>query len=103
MMVDNNNVASLRLSAARAQARIRELAQNADNVEWSVHALERMSEREIYDRDVLKVLRKGYVEDPPEEGINAGEWKCKTVLKVRGGRVAGVVTIILRNGRLLVK
>jgi hypothetical protein len=32
-----------------------------------------------------------------------GEWQCKIVKHIRGGRDAGVVTIILHDGRLFLK
>lgn len=61
-----------------------------------------MAEREIFDVDVLRVLRSGYVDEPPEQTAK-NEWKCKVTLKIRGGRTAGVVTIILQSGKLFVK
>ena len=99
---DEKKVAAMRLTAAIAQKRIREIAQITENVIWGTHARERMHEREIFDVDVLRVLREGYVDDAPEL-TERNEWKCKVTLKIRGGRTAGVVTIILHNGKLFVK
>ncbi len=92
----------MRLTVGIAQKRIRDLAAVTENVILSNHARDRMREREIFDVDVLKVLRQGYVDDPPEQ-TERGEWKCKVTLKIRGGRTAGVVTIILHEGKLFVK
>lgn len=55
------------LTAAVAQKRIREIAQKTENVILGNHARERMSEREIFDIDVFRVLRQGYVDDAPEQ------------------------------------
>jgi hypothetical protein len=99
---DGKIVTPMRLTAAVAQKRIRELAQITKNVIWGAHARERMREREIFDVDVLRVLREGTVDEAPEL-TERNEWKCKVTLKIRGGRTAGVITIILHNGRLFVK
>lgn len=101
-MDEHENVARLRLSASRAQEIIQERALDADNIVWSVHALERMDERGIYDIDVLRILRKGFVDDDPEQ-TDLGEWKCKVTLNIKRGRTAGVVTIIMSRGELYVK
>ncbi len=95
-------VTAMRLTASVAQKRIRELAQVTENVIFGPHARQRMKEREIFDVDVLRVLRNGFVDEAPEM-TERGEWKCKITLKIRGGRNAGVVTIFLHNGRLFIK
>lgn len=92
----------MRLTAAVAEARIRMIAQDSENVILGTHARQRMREREIFDVDVFRTLRQGYVDEPPEL-TEQNEWKCKITLKIRGGRTAGVVTIILHNGKLFVK
>ena len=102
MSNDTKKVAAMRLTAAIAQKRIREIAQKTENVILGNHAREQMSEREIFDIDVFRVLRQGYVDDAPEQ-TERNEWKCKIALKIKGGRTAGVVTIILHNGKLFVK
>ena len=66
------------------------------------HALERMAEREIYDIEVFRVLRTGYVDERPEQTAQ-DEWKCKVTLKIKAGRTAGGITIILQSGKLFVK
>lgn len=85
-----------------AERRIRETAANSDNVILSDHALERMEQRGFVDIQVFDVLRSGVVIEAPTQ-TEYREWKCKIVKKLRGAREAGVVTIILHNGRLLVK
>lgn len=101
-MEKKENVARFRLTASRAQKIIRETALDADNIVWGDHALERMEERGIYDIDVLRILRKGWVDEDPER-TERGEWKCKITLNIKRGRTAGVVTIIMTNGALFVK
>lgn len=91
-----------RLTAAVAEQRIKKLAETTGNIAWSKHALLRMEEREIFDSDVLRILRRGMVSGDPEEALR-GEWKCKIVLMLRGTREAGVVAIILKQGGLLIK
>lgn len=102
MSNDKKQVTVMRLTAGIAQKRIHEIAQKTENVILGTHARERMSEREILDIDVFRVLRGGYVDDAPEQ-TEFNEWKCKISLKIKGGRTAGVVTIILHNGKLFVK
>jgi hypothetical protein len=92
----------MRLTPGVAEKRIREIAKVTDNVVFGDHARARMAEREILDVDVLKVLRTGFVDEQPEL-TEFNEWKCKITLKIRGGRTAGVVTIILHSGKLFVK
>ncbi len=103
-MVDKQVVVDFRLTASVAQQRIREIAQDSNNIVWGTsHASERMEQRGIFNQDVLRVLRKGYCEDDPVKTRFDGEWKCKMTLKIRGARVAGVVVIILHNGKLFPK
>jgi len=85
-----------------AQRRIREAAADSDNVIFGEHALERMEERGIYDVAVLEILRLGTIDGNPEI-TERKEWKCKMVKRIRGAREAGVITIILHNGRLFIK
>ena len=95
-------VTEYRLTAAIAQNRIRGLAVKSDTIIWSSHAHERMEEREIYDIDVLRVLRSGLIVGNPEL-TSTGEWKCKVSSPIRGAREVGVVTIILKSNRLFIK
>jgi len=61
-----------------------------------------MEERGIYDVAVLEILRLGTIDGNPEI-TERKEWKCKMVKRIRGAREAGVITIILHNGRLFIK
>ncbi len=96
------NFTPLRLTASVAERRIKELAASSANIKWTAHAQSRMNEREIFDVDVLRILRSGMIDGDPEK-TPTGEWKCKMVLKLRGSREAGVVAIILTRGGLLIK
>ena len=98
-----SSVSPMRLTAAVAQSRIRKAALVTANVKISFHAREQATTREIFDVGVFRVLRGGYVDDAPVKTDFEGEWKCKITLKIRGGRTAGVVVIILPNGKLFVK
>lgn len=99
-MSDPKKVAKLRLTPARAIARVRQLAADTANLQWSRHVLEQMAARGIDDGDVLKVLRGGEVEEDPVEGKIEGEWKIKLTRRLSNGRVAGVVTVLLVTGKL---
>lgn len=96
------SVAHMRLTKAVAQKRIRETAKNSASVILGTHARERMDERQIFDVDVFRTLRAGFIDEEPEK-TEYGEWKCKVTLKIRGGRDLGVVTVILNNGKLFIK
>lgn len=95
-----SNVVKFKLSAAAAQAQIRALAQDSEAVIITDHAGARMEQRGIVMRDVLRILRTGYVDEPPEE-IRDGDWKCK-ITQAIGSREAGAVTIIVSRRQLLV-
>ncbi len=95
-------VTNFRLTSGEATRRIHETAKRTDNVFFGDHALERMEERGITDAQVYEVLRKGRVSEPPAL-TKLGEWKCKIVNELRGGRQVGVVTIILKSGKLFIK
>ena len=82
---------------------IRKAAMDSGNVGYSEHALDRMEERDITTMDVLRVLRTGDIVGGIESGRQAGEWKCKMVARKKGSRDIGVVTVVLRSGRLFLK
>jgi hypothetical protein len=96
-------VSKYRLTSAIAEKRIKRIAAASNSIKWSLHGLHRMEEREIFDVDVLRILRDGMISGEPEETPIGGEWKCKMVRKLRGTREAGVVVIILRKDCLLIK
>ena len=65
-----------------------------------------MLERDIDMLDVLRVLRTGEIVGTIDPGINADEWKCKVTASPRypdDKREIGVVTIVVRTSRLLIK
>lgn len=97
------NVAGYRLTPTIAEKRIKKLAETTGLIRWSVHALERMIEREIFDVDVLRVLRFGTINGNPEPTGRNGEWKCKMVRNVRGSREIGVVLVIFKTDGLFIK
>lgn len=70
------------------------------------HAEERMHERDIDMRDVLCVLRTGGILGDIEPGINKQEWICKVTASPRypdNFREIGVVTVVMRDSRLLIQ
>jgi hypothetical protein len=94
-------IVQFRLRPGSVEARVKDLAVDTGNIDWSFHAQERMEVREIYDADVLRVLRNGHIEGSPET-VGPGEVKCKMVKPIRGNREIGVVTIIVRDSRLFI-
>lgn len=94
-------VTAYRLTARAAQRRVRELAQNTSNLVWTDHIEERMVARGIDTDAVLRILRDGDVEEEPCAGDKPGDWKFKVVRKMGTGRVAGVVTVLVENSRLI--
>ena len=95
-------VTNFRLTVREAESRIHKAAERTEYIIFGRHALERMEERGITDAQVFEVLRTGQVTEAPTQA-EVGEWKCKVVKQLRGGREVGVITIILRNAKLFVK
>lgn len=65
-----------------------------------------MFERDIDMSDVLRVLKTGEIVGAIEAGTSEYEWKCKLTASPRypdDKREMGVVTIVVRSSRLLVK
>jgi len=91
-----------RLTAGEATRRIHQTAESTEYVIFGEHALERMEERGITDAQVYEVLRQGRVTEPPAL-TKLGEWKCKIEKQLRGGREVGVITILLKTGKLFIK
>lgn len=62
-----------------------------------------MLEREISDEIALDVLRNGDPTGDVELGRSPGEWKLKISKPIKGRRQVGVVAVVIRDRRLLVK
>ena len=93
-------IRQFKLRSADFQKRVREMAADSDNVILGEHAKERCEERGITRLDVVRVLQTGFVKGEIEL-TSSGEWKGK-VVREKGERDIGVVTIILHRGRLFV-
>jgi hypothetical protein len=86
---------------------IRELVRNpaldTGNIQWRVHAQERMVERGITDEMALEVLRRGDVKGEIEARERPGELKVKMVREIKGrSREVGVVAIVVSSEKLRV-
>src|SRR5690348_6361591 len=99
---NRRKVVRLRVTPEWAIRRIRALAVRSENILFGAHAIERMDEREIFDHDVLAILRKGSL-DGGVTRTKYGEYECKVVRKLRGSRDAVVVVLILPDDKLFVK
>lgn len=98
----------IRLPTARIVAplsrTIREYAAVSERVFFSNHARERMEEREITDIEVIRVLKFGEIAGQPWREEKSEDMACKVVMRQAGGRILGVVTIVVTlTERLLIK
>ena len=92
---------NVQLSVESARERVRELAKDSANLVWTNHICERMAERGIDSGAVLRILRQGDIDSLPEAQSKPGEWKVKLTRMMPTGRVAAVVTVIVRDRRLI--
>jgi hypothetical protein len=83
------------------ERRVKALAEDSDNIILGAHAKERCEERGFTRLDVERTLRCGFVKGIVEL-TDQKEWKGKLV-KEKGGRDMGVVTVVLLRGKLFVK
>lgn len=84
------------LRSDEAERIIRERSQNSANVIVGGHAFDRVALRDILRPDVDRILRTGVVNLAPVRNDN-DEWEAIMVLRLRGTRDAGVVTVILKE------
>lgn len=96
-------VREFRPRPAALEKRIHELAKDSSKVGFKSHAGERQDLRDITDDMAFDVLRTGHLRGDISPGKFEGEWKCKMVKRMKGTREVGVVTIVVKNERLLVK
>jgi hypothetical protein len=92
----NGKVTTFRLTPGVATERINALANDTFNIGLTVHAKKQMELRGVVIGDVFQILQHGSVEREPVKG-NKGEWKCNVERKIKGQRVAVVVTAIVRD------
>ena len=90
-----------RLRTDQAERLIHRLARDSGNVILTMHAKARMAERDIVRRDLDRILRAGTVSEEPLRD-RYGNWSCKIVLRLRGRRDAGAVTVIEKGKMLIV-
>jgi hypothetical protein len=50
----------------------------------------------------FEVMRKGYVKGEIEPGEQAGEWKVKLAMEMKGRREVGVVVVVVNGSKLRV-
>jgi hypothetical protein len=82
---------------------IRRVAANGRNVGFNRSSRIRLDEHDITDVEAIRVLRTGKIQGDIETGNTQGEWRCKVLAPIKGGRSLGVVTVVTVNGRLLVQ
>lgn len=90
------------LSPIEATNKIREIAQDSANVAITFHTMERMEERGFSNRDLIELLRNGYVDEEPEYNAEKQEYKYKITKTVDSTRTAAAITLIISDKKLLV-
>jgi Domain of unknown function (DUF4258) len=90
------------LSPEAALESVKFLAADSKLVGFTDHALVRMEERDIFDVDVFRVLKNGRIKGSVSSAKREGECLVKIVDKIKGQREVGVVTVIIRQSKLLV-
>jgi len=96
------NVLAFRLTPREAEKRVRKIAERSGRVLFDVDATKEMIERDTTDAQCLEVLRAGRVDGDPVQ-TETGEWTCTMKRALKGGRVLGVVVVLLISQRLYVK
>ncbi len=84
-----------------ATNKIREIAAESGNVSVTTHAIEQMESRGFTMRDLLELLRNGYVDDKAQYNAKTQEYKYK-IARIVDTRTAAAITVIIDNCRLLV-
>jgi len=84
------------LHADDAEKIIKSRAQVTSNVVITTHAYERIEERGFLQADVYRILREGNIDSPPVLDKHGG-WQAIVKKRIRGGREAGVVSVIFRE------
>ena len=79
-----------KLSAKEAECRIKELLE-LGYFRKVPHVYEQMEKRNYCDLDIIKVLSKGKVKEPPIYDEKFNNWKCR----VEGSATEGEKTIVL--------
>ena len=89
------------LTPIEATNKIREIASCSSNVAITIHTEERMEERGFSMRDLLELLRNGYVDEEAQYNSETQEYKYK-ITRTIDTRTAAAITLIINNNRLLV-
>lgn len=95
-MVDNND----KLSSKETLDTIRDIAQ-LGNVILTGHVKRRMRERDYSIDDIVLILSKGEIIEPPEYDKEYNNWKWKVQGHAIEGDQAAVIVVILSHRELL--
>ena len=87
-----SSVVPFPLRRREAAQRVRGLAGDTSNLNWTEHACQRMEEREITTRQVLSTLRLGQADGDPIADQDGG-WKLAMVKRSAGRSVRVVVAL----------
>lgn len=87
----------------KATGIINKLAEDGNNVKYSVHAKERLVERGFTYNDMLTILRDGVVREEPQYDEDKQSWTYSVdFIKFNGNRDARCVAAIQKKNKLFV-
>ena len=86
----------------QAEAQIHALAMDSSKVIITFHAAQRMEERGFTTADLVRVLTTGIIMEAPRQ-TGEDDWTCKIIRRLQGSRDAGVITIIVKRQKLIIK
>jgi hypothetical protein len=89
------------MDAPRALRIIRAAAENTAKVIFLPHAVKRMRQRRIGATQVYSCLRKGIIVEGPALDIK-GCWRCTMRRLTAGEEVTVIVSIVARDGLLVI-
>lgn len=70
----------------------RECARDTRRIKWTAHARQRMRERGITTRQVLRCLLRGRMAEPVHRSVH-GDWQCKLTVLSAGDALEVVIAI----------
>ena len=100
MKTKRNVIPFPQIRRQRVVRRVRQLAENTCNIEWTRHTLERQDEREITSRQVLSTLRRGCLVCEPV--LDDGAWKVTMTRRCAGRRIRVAVSVTKRDELFIV-
>lgn len=102
MQTGTASVVQLRLPFEGLQDRVRNAAE-IGRVVMLARARDAMRRYNISDVLVIRALRRCLTANEIRGGGAKGEWRCSVSFSVRGFRSGGIVSVLLKEGRIFVE